>query len=81
MDDTNSPTPIDPRLMEVTTRLTPQGLSLPTRSHDDNDGGADEGEGDGERSDKRQKLNLWKCRQCRDARKKVRCFSALLASV
>lgn len=65
---------IDPRLTEATdtTRLTPQPLTLPTRTHDEAEARVD-GE-DGERqegSEKRQKLNLLKCKQCRDARKKV----------
>jgi hypothetical protein len=79
MHDTNSPTPIDPQLPVDPTRLTPQPLSLPTRGHDDIEGAAEDG--DAERSDKRQKLNLWKCRQCRDARKKVRVLSASISLV
>jgi hypothetical protein len=69
--DTNNPMPIDPQLTD-TTRLTAQPVALPTRTHDDAEAGADDA--DGERQDgseKRQKLNLWKCKQCRDARKKV----------
>jgi hypothetical protein len=70
--DTNSPTPVDPQLMEDATRLTGQPLTLPTRTHDDGEAGADDVEGERqEGSEKRQKLNLWKCKQCRDARKKV----------
>jgi hypothetical protein len=69
--DTNT---IDPQLTESidATRLTGEPLTLPTRTHDDTEAGAD-GE-DGERqegSEKRQKLNLLKCKQCREARKKV----------
>jgi hypothetical protein len=52
-------------------RLTAQSvLALPTRTqHDDA-----EADDDGEKSvghEKRQKLNLWKCKQCREARQKV----------
>jgi hypothetical protein len=69
--DTNT---IDPQLTESidATRLTGEPLTLPTRTHDATETGAD-GE-DGERqegSEKRQKLNLLKCKQCREARKKV----------
>jgi hypothetical protein len=71
LPDTNT---IDPQLTEAidTAGLTAPPLTLPTRTHDDTEAGVD-GE-DGERqegSEKRQKLNLWKCKQCRDARKKV----------
>ncbi|PMD49009.1 hypothetical protein L207DRAFT_477718 [Hyaloscypha variabilis F] len=73
--DTNSPTPIDPQLTGNPAGLTAQSLTvLPTRrAHDD----AEADDDDGERnmgSEKRQKLNLWKCKQCREARKK--CFPA-----
>ena len=80
--DTNSPTPIDPQLTADATRLTAPPLTvLPTRRARD-DGEADDD--DGERnvgSEKRQKLNLWKCKQCREARKKVRCFYHFLSFV
>jgi len=74
--DTNSPTPIDPQLTGDATRLTTQALTvLPTRrANDDNEADEDDGERNAG-SEKRQKLNLWKCKQCREARKKVRCFS------
>jgi hypothetical protein len=69
----DTPTPIDPRL----TGELGVPVTLPNRALDDLDGASD-GEGN-EGSEKRRKLNLWKCRQCRDARKKVRhssvCFS------
>ncbi len=60
--DTNSPTPIDPQLTGNPAGLTVQSLTvLPTRrAHDD----AEADDDDGERnvgSEKRQKLNLWKC--------------------
>jgi hypothetical protein len=62
-------TPIDPRLTGETQPLA-QAVTLPTHTPDDNDGASDrEGNVGGE---KRRKLNLLKCRQCRDARKKVR---------
>jgi len=67
--DTNIPTPIDPRLTGDTSRLTVQPLTvLPTRTQHDDD---DETEQRNLGSEKRQKLNLWKCKQCREARKKV----------
>jgi hypothetical protein len=73
--DTNSPTPIDPQLTGDTSRLTAQPLTvLPTRTQHD-DGEADDDDDTEQRnlgSEKRQKLNLWKCKQCREARKKVR---------
>jgi hypothetical protein len=80
--DTNSPTPIDPQLTGNPAGLTAQSLTvLPTRrAHDD----AEADDDDGERnmgSEKRQKLNLWKCKQCREARKKVRCFCYFLSFV
>ncbi|CZT04791.1 uncharacterized protein RCO7_10711 [Rhynchosporium graminicola] len=59
--------PLDPQ-------LTSRGDALPVRNIDDvaseseNEEGANEGQNDARK--KRQKLNLWKCRQCREARKK-----------
>jgi hypothetical protein len=62
---------IDPRLLEEHLQPPPRvnTVTLPTRTVDDHDSGSD-GEGN-EGSEKRRKLNLWKCKQCRDARKKV----------
>jgi hypothetical protein len=80
--DTNSPPPIDPQLTGDTTRLTaPPVIALPTRTqHDDAEADDDEGERN-VGSEKRHKLNLWKCKQCREARKKVRCIYRLLSFV
>ena len=73
--DTNSPTPIDPQLTGGATGLTAQPLTvLPSRrAHDEAEAEEDEG-GRNVGSEKRQKLNLLKCKQCREARKKVRRF-------
>jgi hypothetical protein len=81
--DTNLSTPIDPRLTGATSRLAAQPLTvLPTRTHDD--GEAEDDDESGQRnagSEKRQKLNLWKCKQCREARKKVPCIDESLSFV
>lgn len=71
--------PIDPRLTGEVQPGAQLPVTLPTRVFEDRDGASD---GDGnEGSEKRRKLNLWKCRQCRDARKKVRrSFDCLLRS-
>ncbi len=72
---------IDPQLTEGvdTTRLTAQPLTLPTRTLDDTETGVDGGDERQDGSEKRQKLNLWKCKQCREARKKVQyCFDLRL---
>lgn len=67
-------TTIDPRLFEdldSQTQPQPQPLShanLPARTLENAD---DDSDDDNEGSEKRRKLNLWKCKQCRDARKKV----------
>ena len=59
---------IDPQL---TGDAQPQPqVTLPTRNHDDIDNASD-GQGNIEGGEKRRKLNLLKCKQCRDARKKV----------
>ena len=59
---------IDPQL---TGDPQPQSqVTLPTRNHDDIDNASD-GQGNNEGGEKRRKLNLLKCKQCRDARKKV----------
>jgi hypothetical protein len=59
---------IDPQL---TGDAQPQPqVTLPTRNHDDIDNASD-GQGNNEGGEKRRKLNLLKCKQCRDARKKV----------
>jgi hypothetical protein len=62
---------IDPRLFG-------EAVALPTRKVDDPDSASD-GEGD-EGSGKRRKVkqNLWKCKQCRDARKKVQYMQSAL---
>jgi len=65
-------TPIDPQLTAGGTQPRGQSVTLPTRTHEDVDGDDDDGDGNEGNAAKRQKLNLWKCRQCRDARKKVR---------
>ena len=44
-------------------------VTLPSRTVGEPDNGTD-GEGD-DGGEKRRKLNLWKCKQCREARKKV----------
>jgi hypothetical protein len=56
---------IDPRLIEGLTEdsQTQPQAGLPPAEDDSDD--------DNEASEKRRKLNLWKCKQCRDARKKV----------
>jgi hypothetical protein len=59
---------IDPQLAGDA-QAQPQ-VTLPTRNHDDVDNPSD-GQGNNEGSEKRRKLNLLKCKQCRDARKKV----------
>ncbi|OWP00044.1 hypothetical protein B2J93_8615 [Marssonina coronariae] len=62
---------LDPRLRENSNAAPPRG-PLPSRSNiiEEQNSGSD---GDGhERGEKRRKLNLWKCRHCREARKK--CF-------
>ena len=69
---------IDPRLRGDPSQTQPQpqlqprvdSLTLPTRNLDDLDLDLD-GRGN-EGGEKRRKLNLLKCRHCRDARKKVR---------
>lgn len=43
------------------------------RDRDEHDEASD-GDGNDANAEKRRKLNLLKCRQCRDARKKVDCF-------
>jgi hypothetical protein len=59
---------IDPQL---TGDAQPQPqVTLPTRNHDEIDNASD-GQGNIEGGEKRRKLNLLKCKQCRDARKKV----------
>jgi hypothetical protein len=65
---------IDPQLSEITqpqSESQPPGTSvtLPINNHTDPENVSDEPGGDA--SEKRRKLNLWKCKQCRDARKKV----------
>ena len=64
---------IDPRLFQDSPRTQPHAqplsqASLPSRTLDTADYSEEEDDGGG---GKRQKLNLWKCKQCRDARKKV----------
>lgn len=75
---------VDPRLRSS----TPGGTSLTFRNveePDPGDGSSDEGEKEGDDGSagpgtKRRKLNLWKCKQCREARKKVRIIMALRSS-
>jgi hypothetical protein len=68
-------TTIDPRLFEDSRTQPPQpqplaeSIALPSRSLDNADDGSDDGGNEG--NEKRRKLNLWKCKPCRDARKKV----------
>lgn len=58
-------TTIDPRLLDdYPTETQPRAVALPSRTTLD-DASGEEGR------EKRRKLNLYKCRQCRDARKKV----------
>lgn len=71
--------PIDRKLTDQITRLTAQPVTvLPTRTHDDGEADDDD-ETRNVGSEKRQKLNLWKCKQCREARKKV-LFSHVLGN-
>jgi len=75
---------VDPRLRSP----TPGGTSLTLRNveePDPGDGSSDEAEKEGDDGSvgpgtKRRKLNLWKCKQCREARKKVRIIMALRSS-
>ena len=75
---------VDPRLRSP----TPGGTSLTLRNIGDpeqGDGSSDDTEKEGDDGStgpgrKRRKLNLWKCKQCRDARKKVRIIMALCSS-
>ena len=63
---------IDPRLFDDDpTQIQPRGQpdTLPSRNLDNADDASDEQAPEG--SGKRRKLNLLKCKQCRDARKKV----------
>lgn len=71
---------LDPRLMSHSPSPRGESVALPSRSLGDegysgsDDEGGKEGENDsgtGTGNKKRRKLNLWKCKQCREARKKV----------
>ncbi|KAL2065534.1 hypothetical protein VTL71DRAFT_3204 [Oculimacula yallundae] len=69
---------LDPRL--IIDKPAHSEVTLPTRNIEDGDGsgseeeeGAKEGQNENDEDDprkKRRKLNLWKCKQCREARKK-----------
>jgi hypothetical protein len=61
---------IDPQLTADAQAQAQAQVTLPTRNHDDADNPSD-GQGNNEAGEKRRKLNLLKCKQCRDARKKV----------
>ena len=61
--------PLDPRLFDSAQPPDPV-IALPSRNLDNAEDASDEEGQDG--SGKRRKLNLLKCKQCRDARKKVR---------
>lgn len=69
-------TTIDPRILEFS-QTQPQAqpransTALPSRALDTADESDDEGLDGNAGSEKRRKLNLYKCKQCRDARKKV----------
>jgi hypothetical protein len=67
-------TAIDPRLLDDDpTQGQPRGqpVTLPSRNLDNADDAYASDEDGQEGSGKRRKLNLLKCKQCRDARKKV----------
>lgn len=72
-DDTMSADAIDPQLRDASHNTAPSRgaiVPLPWRgSHADEQ---NDGDSDGEAHDKRRKLNLWKCKPCREARKKVK---------
>jgi len=55
---------IDPRLLG-------EAVALPTRRLDDPDSASDGEDNEGSGKRRKVKQNLWKCKQCRDARKKV----------
>lgn len=74
---------LDPQLMSHSPSPRGGSVTLPSRSLEDPDAGsgsedevdgAKEGDNDDTAGKKRRKLNLWKCKQCREARKKVRVF-------
>lgn len=72
---------IDPQLSEVTqpqsqseSQAPGHSLSLPIHNNHnvtDPDNASDADGHDPAGSEKRRKLNLWKCKQCREARKKA----------
>ncbi|KAH9222972.1 heterokaryon incompatibility protein-domain-containing protein [Leptodontidium sp. 2 PMI_412] len=70
---------LDPQLMSHSPSPRGGSVTLPSRSLEDPDAGsgsedevdgAKEGDNDDTAGKKRRKLNLWKCKQCREARKK-----------
>lgn len=64
--------PIDPRILQDETQPHAQPMTLPTRTLDDEHNASDgEGNEQNDGGKKRRKLNLLKCKQCREARKKV----------
>lgn len=63
---------IDPRLSHISqNQAQPHdaSMTLPSRAAGELDNASDRDGDDG--GEKRRKLNLWKCKQCREARKKV----------